>query len=165
MRSSRKFGSGSSSGGMPKGVSPRLGSITCITPDSTSREPGYPPRKGSALSDTPQTPSPHLSETFDPQIRRPSAATDHTQQSMSNTIKPVSERNSLDMERQRIEEEDDEWDLMRVLQQTAPPQSKHDKYALTQGDTVELVEESMASYLNRKTALLMLWFPLGVSVV
>ena len=31
----------------------------------------------------------------------------------------------------------------------------------TDGDNFELVEESMASYLNRKTALLMLWFPLG----
>lgn len=61
------------------------------------------------------------------------------------------------------QEEDDNWDLRRMLQQSAPPKHAHDRFAPAQGETVELVEESMASYLNRKTALLMLWFPLGVS--
>lgn len=58
------------------------------------------------------------------------------------------------------EEGDDDWDLMRMLQASAPaadPSRSHVE------DQVEFVEESMASYLNRKTALLMLWFPLGVS--
>lgn len=61
-------------------------------------------------------------------------------------------------------EGDGDWDLMQMLQQSAPPKSAQDRFA-PQGETVELVEESMASYLNRKTALLMLWFPLGVSKV
>jgi len=75
------------------------------------------------------------------------------------------ERNSKsDFEdRGEHEDEDDNWDLMRMLQQSAPPKSADDRFAPAQGETVELVEESMASYLNRKTALLMLWFPLGVS--
>ena len=59
--------------------------------------------------------------------------------------------------------EDEELDLMNVLKTTAPPRSQEDKFAPRAGETVVLVEESMASYLNRKTALLMLWFPLGVS--
>ena len=67
-------------------------------------------------------------------------------------------------ERGEHEEEDDNWDLMRMLQQSGPPKSAADRFAPAQGETIELVEESMASYLNRKTALLMLWFPLGVSV-
>ena len=61
------------------------------------------------------------------------------------------------------EQEDDNWDLMRMLQQSGPPRHAHDKFAPREGEVVEFVEESMASYLNRKTALLMLWFPLGVS--
>ena len=60
--------------------------------------------------------------------------------------------------------DDDEWDLMRVLQQTAPAKSADDRFH-PEGETVEFVEESMASYLNRKTSLLMLWFPLGASRV
>jgi hypothetical protein len=63
-------------------------------------------------------------------------------------------------ERDGEEEGDDDWDLMRMLQASAPaadPSRSHVE------DQVEFVEESMASYLNRKTALLMLWFPLGVS--
>ncbi|WWC59593.1 uncharacterized protein I303_102150 [Kwoniella dejecticola CBS 10117] len=64
------------------------------------------------------------------------------------------------------EDEDDEWDLARMLAQ--PPPGSHsadDRFAPrqshTNGQTFELVPESMSSYLNRKTALLMLWFPLG----
>ena len=44
------------------------------------------------------------------------------------------------------EEEDENWDLMRMLQQSAPPRSAQDRFA---PETVEFVEESMASYLNR----------------
>ena len=64
------------------------------------------------------------------------------------------------------EDEDAEWDLMRMLQQGGPAKGQADeRFAPAQGETVEFVEESMASYLNRKTALLMLWFPLGVSLL
>lgn len=61
------------------------------------------------------------------------------------------------------EGEDGDWDLMQMLRQSAPPRGADDRFA-PPGETVELVEESMASYLNRKTALLMLWFPLGVGL-
>ncbi|WWC68056.1 uncharacterized protein I206_101975 [Kwoniella pini CBS 10737] len=65
------------------------------------------------------------------------------------------------------EEDEDEWDLARMLAQ--PPPNSHlpdDRFLPNQsrnsrGETYELVPESMSSYLNRKTALLMLWFPLG----
>ncbi|KAK6903606.1 hypothetical protein I203_107111 [Kwoniella mangroviensis CBS 8507] len=64
-------------------------------------------------------------------------------------------------------EDEDEWDLARMLAQ--PPPGSHtadDRFAPRQsttnnGESFELVPESMSSYLNRKTALLMLWFPLG----
>jgi len=57
------------------------------------------------------------------------------------------------------DESDGEMDLMRMLAQDSEPldQRRGSK------EEYELVPESMASYLNRKTALLMLWFPLGVS--
>ncbi|WWD00717.1 hypothetical protein V866_007652 [Kwoniella sp. B9012] len=64
-------------------------------------------------------------------------------------------------------EDEEEWDLARMLAQ--PPPGSHtadDRFAPRQsttnnGESFELVPESMSSYLNRKTALLMLWFPLG----
>ena len=59
------------------------------------------------------------------------------------------------------EDEDEQFDLMRILQQTSP-KGVDDRFVAH--ETVEYVPESMSSYLNRKTALLMLWFPLGVSV-
>ena len=62
------------------------------------------------------------------------------------------------------DDEGDEMDLMKVLKITAPAQSQLDQFAPKEGEVI-MVEESMASYLNRKTALLMLWFPLGVSRV
>ncbi|WVN89355.1 uncharacterized protein L203_104578 [Cryptococcus depauperatus CBS 7841] len=55
--------------------------------------------------------------------------------------------------------EDEEWDLMRML--TAVPAQPDDVFTSFNEENNELVPESMASYLNRKTALLMLWFPLG----
>ncbi|KAK4684863.1 hypothetical protein P7C73_g5303, partial [Tremellales sp. Uapishka_1] len=71
-----------------------------------------------------------------------------------------------DLELQQGEEQggEDEWDLMKVLKSTAPPKSfDHGFEVGSDGKEYELVPESMASYLNRKTALLMLWFPLAVS--
>ncbi|WVW78340.1 hypothetical protein I302_100294 [Kwoniella bestiolae CBS 10118] len=62
-------------------------------------------------------------------------------------------------------DEEDEWDLARMLAQPPPGSHADDRFAprqsATNGETYELVPESMSSYLNRKTALLMLWFPLG----
>jgi len=191
MPTSRTFGSGSTQGDireLPRMISPKLETIpsmmdapTINTPDdhppssrrSTLTGPHHP-RKPSTLSEAgPLTPQPsmsHLSEGYDPDIRRGSAvsATQSTRRSSATpTVKECevihpspSERNSIDLRRHRTaeEEEDDNWDLMRILQQSAPVRSRHER---DQGETVELVEESMASYLNRKTALLMLWFPLG----
>lgn len=54
-------------------------------------------------------------------------------------------------------DDDNEMDLLRMLRQDPEPEDQ-------QREEYELVPESMASYLNRKTALLMLWFPLGVSL-
>jgi hypothetical protein len=59
------------------------------------------------------------------------------------------------------EESDGEMDLMRMLAQDSEPV---DDQRRGSREEYELVPESMASYLNRKTALLMLWFPLGVSL-
>ncbi|OCF33866.1 hypothetical protein I317_01358 [Kwoniella heveanensis CBS 569] len=58
-------------------------------------------------------------------------------------------------------DEEDVWDLARMLAQPPPGASTDDRFAPPPGETYELVPESMSSYLNRKTALLMLWFPLG----
>ena len=60
------------------------------------------------------------------------------------------------------EESDGEMDLMRMLAQDSEPV---DNQRRGSREEYELVPESMASYLNRKTALLMLWFPLGVSLL
>ena len=70
---------------------------------------------------------------------------------------------AMDEKDDELQEDDEEMDLMKMLKSTAPPRSSQDRFAAPEGDVV-LVEESMASYLNRKTSLLMLWFPLGVSV-
>jgi hypothetical protein len=59
------------------------------------------------------------------------------------------------------EGEDNEMDLLRMLRQDSEPEDGQNQ---GQREEYELVPESMASYLNRKTALLMLWFPLGVSL-
>jgi hypothetical protein len=60
------------------------------------------------------------------------------------------------------EESDGEMDLMRMLAQDSEPVDPDQRKGSR--EEYELVPESMASYLNRKTALLMLWFPLGVSL-
>ncbi|AFR97489.1 hypothetical protein C343_05632 [Cryptococcus neoformans C23] len=54
---------------------------------------------------------------------------------------------------------DEEMDLMKML--AAAPPKVDDRFAPPPGEQYELVPESMSSYLNRKTAMLMLWFPLG----
>lgn len=62
------------------------------------------------------------------------------------------------------EDDDDGMDLADFLKQAPPTKSANDPFVVTNNsENVEYVAESMASYLNRKTALLMLWFPLGVS--
>ncbi|RXK40939.1 hypothetical protein M231_01787 [Tremella mesenterica] len=75
----------------------------------------------------------------------------------------LSDRDSTDVENQRgaEDEEEDEFDLMRMLQESRPPGTGDERVAQDEGEIVEFVPESMASYLNRKTALLMLWFPLA----
>jgi len=187
MQGPRRFGSGSTIGGdgreTPKLKSPKLESIPSMTeaPNIYTPDDNVPlrrltvdrQRKPSTLSEAgPVTPahSINLSGVYDPEIRRPSntSITQYTRDSSAvptikeSKIQPsLSERGSSELERQRTaeEEEDDNWDLMRILQQSAPTKLK----GSAPEETVELVEESMASYLNRKTALLMLWFPLGVS--
>lgn len=63
------------------------------------------------------------------------------------------------------DDDDDEWDLKRFLANEPVPEGD-DRFAVTQpSENHEYVAESMASYLNRKTALLMLWFPLGYVVL
>ncbi|WVQ75919.1 hypothetical protein IAR50_005554 [Cryptococcus sp. DSM 104548] len=66
-----------------------------------------------------------------------------------------------------MEDEDEEMDLMKMLA-GPPPAHMDDRFAPNQsqsGEQYELVPESMSSYLNRKTALLMLWFPLGYVIL
>ncbi|ODN79566.1 hypothetical protein L202_03520 [Cryptococcus amylolentus CBS 6039] len=67
-----------------------------------------------------------------------------------------------------MEDGDEEMDLLKMLA-GPPPAHMVDRFAPpTQshpGEQYELVPESMSSYLNRKTALLMLWFPLGYVIL
>ena len=140
-------------------------------------------RKSSAISGpnsdlqilTPTALSMHLSnDSHELHIRRASAITQESRRSSNNPahskreLLPVpqsdwSDRDLSDLEGQPIADDDTDWDLMRVLQQTAPAKTADDRFAPVEGETIEFEHESMASYLNRKTALLMLWFPLGVS--
>jgi hypothetical protein len=98
--------------------------------------------------------------------RRSSMVTDGKKQ--PGTHPSLSDPESDDIERAAAggagaeeEDEDEQFDLMRILQQTSP-KGVDDRFV--PHETVEYVPESMSSYLNRKTALLMLWFPLGVSL-
>lgn len=59
-------------------------------------------------------------------------------------------------------DEEMEMDLIKML--AAAPSNVDDRFAPPAGEHYELVPESISSYLNRKTAMLMLWFPLGVSL-
>jgi hypothetical protein len=101
--------------------------------------------------------------------RRPSAIPPHASPVLEDNesfLRSKSDRADLDQEEREGEEEEDEdesdgeMDLMRMLAQDSEPEDRP-----TGKEEYELVPESMASYLNRKTALLMLWFPLGVSHV
>ncbi|KGB80158.1 hypothetical protein CNBG_5996 [Cryptococcus deuterogattii R265] len=56
-------------------------------------------------------------------------------------------------------DEEMEVDLIKML--AAAPSNVDDRFAPPAGEHSELVPESISSYLNRKTAMLMLWFPLG----
>jgi hypothetical protein len=73
----------------------------------------------------------------------------------------LDEERGSDDEDEEEDEEDNEMDLLRMLAQDSEPEDQNPG----QKEEYELVPESMASYLNRKTALLMLWFPLGVSLI
>jgi len=104
--------------------------------------------------------------------RRPSAAPPHASPVMEQEEATRSREDDrglgLDEERgsddededEEEDEEDNEMDLLRMLRQDSEPEDQNPG----QKEEYELVPESMASYLNRKTALLMLWFPLGVSL-
>lgn len=59
-------------------------------------------------------------------------------------------------------DEEMEMDLIKML--AVAPSNVDDRFAPPAGEHYELVPESISSYLNRKTAMLMLWFPLGVSL-
>ncbi|WWC86792.1 uncharacterized protein L201_001671 [Kwoniella dendrophila CBS 6074] len=106
------------------------------------------------------------------------------QQNFQFSVTPTSNRNTFMSEKQtniidkaehgqapedgEDDGEDDEWDLARMLAQPPPgTHSTDDRFApnpsqsQANSEAFELVPESMSSYLNRKTALLMLWFPLG----
>ena len=127
--------------------------------------------------DDTNTSSPRLSGPIgavDPHGRRVSTIAQESRRSSATPnqskrdLLPIPHASLLARDRSDIEAqqaaEDDDWDLMRVLQQVEPPKSAGDRFAPAEGEAVEFVQESMASYLNRKTALLMLWFPLGVSI-
>lgn len=111
--------------------------------------------------------------------RRPSAAPPHASpvleidnedflRSRSDKGADEEDRRSRQEEEEQDDEEEDEsesdgeMDLMRMLAQDSEPVDPGQRRGSR--EEYELVPESMASYLNRKTALLMLWFPLGVSV-
>ncbi|KAL7419331.1 hypothetical protein Q5752_006169 [Cryptotrichosporon argae] len=119
-------------------------------------------------------------------VRRASAfTTASSRQSFASTakLKPapphaialLTDGRHLDLERgtatatdgEDDEDDDDEgeaniWDLIKELQRTQPAENPDDRFHVRSGsEQFEYVPESMASYLNRKTALLMLWFPLG----
>ena len=73
-------------------------------------------------------------------------------------IRSISPRNLENGDEDEGDDGEHEMDLARMLASDGgdPPDSRDD-------EEFDYVPESMASYLNRKTALLMLWFPLGVS--
>ncbi|ORY30332.1 hypothetical protein BCR39DRAFT_558612 [Naematelia encephala] len=143
---------------------------------STSFSSTGPPRKSSTLSDamplTPraQSPFPLPPQVFDRDTRRPSAMTQDTRRPSTPIPQPPKDTHVVhpsisDPEssaEDRDKEDGNDMDLMHMLRETGPPGSgDHRFHPHPHDENVELVPESMASYLNRKTALLMLWFPLG----
>ena len=126
---------------------------------------------GTSSTRFPQTPG--ELRTFDPEIRRGSALSEGSDVGGKQFALPTIRKGSAvsgtgsnevyDAERGN-DDEDDDLDLMRVLQKTAPPDTFNDGFGVRSGsEQFDYMPESMSSYLNRKTALLMLWFPLGVS--
>lgn len=110
--------------------------------------------------------------------RRPSAAPPHASPVLEtdneDVLRSPSDKGADEEDRRSREEQEDEesesdegesdgeMDLMRMLAQDSEPTDPNTRRGSR--EEYELVPESMASYLNRKTALLMLWFPLGVSL-
>lgn len=94
---------------------------------------------------------------FIPSFLRPGVPKPPSDNDQESDVAPLP--NPEDVER-GVVEDDGKWDLKRMLEMD--PGNGDDPFAVTnKSDNVEYVPESMASYLNRKTALLMLWFPLG----
>ncbi len=125
----------------------------------------------SSTSSTRIAETPRELNQFDPEIRRESAVSQAADSRRGSSIIPPHKKefsmaiiDDYDTERGGDDSGDDDLDLMRVLQQTAPPDNFNDGYQVRSGsEQYDYAPESMSSYLNRKTALLMLWFPLGVS--
>lgn len=146
----RKFGSTSSGPLSPRSI---MTPILSNQPEMPSAEyEGGPERQrnSSTTSEFIHTPSPSSDLEAPPHIRRDSAITNDSQSSPRHL--PIPKENDH-------RDPDDDLDLMGILANTTPT-----GIAQTPGqveESYELVPESMASYLNRKTALLMLWFPLG----
>lgn len=78
-----------------------------------------------------------------------------TPTSMSVPARDVaSEQNDVEID------EEEEIDFARILQESYDDEPRERADRLASEDT-EIVQESMSSYLNRKTAMLMLYFPLA----
>ncbi|CAK9786880.1 hypothetical protein CC85DRAFT_331552 [Cutaneotrichosporon oleaginosum] len=110
-----------------------------------------------------------------PPILRPASRTAAAPSAQTSTLTGVDlEQGFIVLDEEKAEKmplpkeesvEDDQWDLKRFLD-AEPAPAGDDPFVVTQrSENVEYVAESMASYLNRKTALLMLWFPLGYLVL
>ncbi|WVQ83169.1 hypothetical protein IAT38_005307 [Cryptococcus sp. DSM 104549] len=110
-----------------------------------------------------RTQSPHLLSSRSPSPRRgqPSPLPNHTKSQNGARSQTLSQAELGTTE----PEGEEEWDLLKMLSEA--PATSDDRFAppTSNGEYVELVPESMASYLNRKTALLMLWFPLGYVIL
>lgn len=134
----------------------------------------YDHRLPTLVSDhmTPSTSSSNLAEpspshpdfqSSSPHIRRASENDSSVSSSTPFNLKE-NETTAFDDRESEHAREDEEWDLMRVLQSTMPEGGdKERNRSAASSEEYELVPESMSSYLNRKTSMLMLYFPLAVS--
>ena len=131
----------------------------------------YDQRLPTLVSDhmTPSTSSTNLAEPIPshpdfqstPHIRRAS----ENDSSVSSSGLPTGKETTFDDRESEHAREDEEWDLMRVLQSTMPEGAEKERNrSAVSSEEYELVPESMSSYLNRKTSMLMLYFPLAVSL-
>ncbi|BEI83902.1 hypothetical protein CcaverHIS002_0405060 [Cutaneotrichosporon cavernicola] len=114
-------------------------------------------------------PNPWRRPSYCPPFFRPGPRTSPTALAQTTTLTEVDiEKGFLVVEEDETRNaasaadvDEDGWDLKRFLE-AEPVPAGNDPFVITQrSENVEYVPESMASYLNRKTALLMLWFPLG----